>query len=157
MTDTGTKPATDRRIYHWKDDRGQDCRSDPMTLSRRFHQALKEFDVDYARVRADLAVGAAINDLLMASEKDKMETILHGLESNGQLAKVAYHVFEVPPISRHEEGGWTEAEAIDALMSFFKWEDELAGESGSSQSTPKPSDSAGCPSSSTIATGTAST
>lgn len=155
MTEAAARPATDRQIYEWKDDAGKQRRSDPMVLSRRFHEALRKSDVDYSRIRADIAVGAVALELQESTEKDRMENIYHGLESKGKLAEIAYHVFQVRPLD-DDGGGWTESEAFDALMAYFAWEGSLMGELESSPSTPKPSDSPGCPSNSPTESGTAS-
>lgn len=113
--------ADDRRIYRWNDGTQDRC-SDPMVLVRRFHECLTTNKIDYATIRTRLAAASMVKD--DDETEQGQRDFLSGLQANGDLAKIGFHVFDVEPLDDSGDG-WTEREAIDRLSEFWQWSEEL--------------------------------
>lgn len=129
----------ERNIYTWNDG-AKDRKSDPMVLVRRFHEALLALGIDYGSIRARLAAAdmVKVDDESQQAQKD----VLGGLQANGDLACIAFKVFDVQPLD-DDGNGWTEAEASEKLGAFFLWQEELASKKNGCATSPASTEQTG--------------
>lgn len=110
----------ERRIYRYSAG-GREMRADPLAAMRRIRQAARDRGVDLEHeektVRAMVEAGRVGAEL----PGDMVDAYYEAL---GRIAAVARDAFGVPD-AEADPGGWTEAEALDALYGFLGWMKDL--------------------------------
>lgn len=120
MTDPFS-PDVDRRIFSVFH-QSRPLRYDPAVLSRRLNRAEREHGVTYNGLReASARLVEAMRETTTPDHQIEAERIAEGY------AKLGYATFDVKPIAEDPAHGWTEAEVMQRLQEYVRWEAEIRG------------------------------
>lgn len=140
MSDPSTEihpyPETERRIFRLELPGRSPLYYDPAPVARRLdaaehdHRSYNDLVASLRRHAEAIGHGTPADDpsLLRAIATDKAD-----------LAKLGFVAFEAPPLDPQTGEGWTEADAIEAVHAYVRWEAELRGKPDGSPNTSTPS------------------
>jgi hypothetical protein len=120
------EPGADRRIFSLADPLGGTLRLDPAEVSRRIDRAEDDEATSFSALRETLArVAGAVED---GTPRDDPGVARERRRAMRGFARLGHAAFERRPFGEDPGAGWTEAEAIEALFAFVKWESALREE-----------------------------